>query len=135
MYSSLRKKLDYIPLVALLICTCYLVVVHFSDEIGILPRHIIGFIFLGITLLLFIKNHKLGVLSLGLTIVLGLFSLLSFSPAIHTIFIGKSFGDSNVTLLRFQPIFILWAIIYFTLSGRYYIGILSKDYWKNFNEN
>ena len=76
-----------------------------------------------------LKNHKIGVLVLGLTIILGLIGLLSFSPAITTTSFG--IGEQKITLLRFQPIFVLWATIHFILSGRYYVGIVNKKYWEN----
>ena len=135
MRQSIRKYLDIIPLLILIISACYLVYANLYDHILFLPRHIIGFIAVGITMALFTWKHKIAVLALGLTILLGLFGVLSLSPAISTFSFGKSFGENNVTLLRFQPIFLLWAVIHFILSGRYYAGILSKEYWKEIYSN
>lgn len=48
----------------------------------------------------FLLNHKIGVLISGITIILGLFGLLSFSPTITTTIFG--IGEQKITLLRFQ---------------------------------
>ena len=81
----------------------------------------------------FLLNHKIGVLISGLTIILGLFGLLSFSPTITTTIFG--IGEQKITLLRFQPIFVLWATIHFILSGRYYVGIVNKKYWEDISSD
>jgi hypothetical protein len=131
MRQSIRKYLDIIPLLILIISACYLVYSYMSGQTLFFTRHIIGFISVGITIVLFAWKYKIAVLALGFTILLGLFGVLSFSPAISTISFGKSFGENNITLLRFQPVFLLWAIMHFIISGRYYAGILSKAYWNN----
>ena len=105
----------------------YLVYSYFTSDILFIWKHYVGFCMLSITTLLFLKNHKLGILSLGLTLILGLFSLLSFSPAITTIYAGVS----KIDLIRFQPMFVLWSVIHFILSGRYYVGIANSKYWNN----
>jgi hypothetical protein len=131
MNPSLKKKLDFIPLIILIVSACYLLWVYFDGQVLFIWKHILGFVLLPISCVLFFKYHKLGVLFLGLIILLGLFGVLSFSPAISTITIGKTIGESDIPLLFFQPIFLLWAVIYFVISGRYYVGILAKEYWKN----
>jgi hypothetical protein len=135
MSQSTRKYLDIIPLLILIISAGYLVYAYQSGKTLFFIRHIIGFIAVGITIALFTWKHKIAVLVLGLTILLGLFGVLSLSPAINTFSFGKSFGENNVTFLRFQPIFLLWAVIHIIFSGRYYGGILSKGYWKEIYSN
>ena len=127
MTKDLRKKLDFIPLIILFITALYLVYSYFTSDILFIWKHYVGFCMLSITTLLFLKNHKLGILSLGITLILGLFSLLSFSPAITTIYAGVS----KIDLIRFQPMFVLWSVIHFILSGRYYVGIANSKYWNN----
>jgi hypothetical protein len=131
MTKTFKKKTDLLPLVILFVSAIYLLYTYFDGQILFMWKHIIGFIMLALTTIVFFTNHKLGVLCLGLTILLGLFGLLSFSPGIETTSIGKNFGDSQITILRFQPIFILWITIHFILSGRYYIGIANAKYWRN----
>jgi hypothetical protein len=135
MTKAMKKKADYLALVILYITAFYLLWAFFDGQILFMWKHYVGFLMIVITTVLFFKNHKIGVLSLGFTILLGLFGILSFSPAINTITIGKSIGDSQISIIAFQPIFILWAIIHFALSGRYYIGVASNKYWKNISSD
>ncbi|NCI48992.1 hypothetical protein GWC95_03605 [Sediminibacterium roseum] len=131
MTKAMKKKADYLPLFILYVTAMYLLYAFFDGRILFMWKHYVGFVMIVATTLIFLKNHKIGVLSLGLTVLLGLFGLLSFSPAINTITIGKSIGDSQISIIAFQPIFVLWAVIHFALSGRYYVGVASNKYWKN----
>lgn len=126
-----RKQLDYIPFAAILASALYLVYERVNGEIAFQLRHIAGLVLLPIPLILLFYRHKLGVISLGILILLGLFGAISYSPAISTTTFGKTIDeDTSVTLLYFQPIFLLWAVLHFAISGRYYTGILSKKYWE-----
>ncbi len=131
MKSSLKKKLDLIPLLILIISAAYLIWTYLDGQILFLWKHLVGLIFLAITSILFFKLHKLAVISLGLLIILGLFGILSFSPEVTTLTFGKSLDDLEIPILRFQPIFLAWATIHFVLSGRYYIGVVTKKYWSD----
>jgi hypothetical protein len=77
----------------------------------------------------------MGVLFLGLTLIAGLFSILSFSPAISTSYLYKRIGDAEIPLFYGQPIFLLWLFLHFIFSTRQYIGIGTKRYWDNFFNN
>ena len=129
--QKIRKLLDYLPLLCLIISALYLLWSRLNGEILFQMRHIVGFIMLLLPLTLFFVQHKLGVLTTGLIILVGLFGGLSYSPAITTTTFGKTWGDSQFTLLYFQPIFIIWATLHFILSGRFYTGVASKRYWEN----
>ncbi len=131
MKSSLKKKLDLIPLFILIISAAYLIWAYLDGQILFLWKHLVGLILLAITSILFFKLHKLAVISLGLLIILGLFGILFFSPEVTTLTIGKPLDDLEFPFLRFQPIFLAWATIHFVLSGRYYIGIVTKKYWND----
>jgi ABC-type transport system involved in cytochrome c biogenesis permease component len=131
MNHSLKKKADFIPLLILIVSACYLLWSYLNGQILLSWKHILGFVLLTASCALFLKYHKAGVLCVGLTILLGVFGILSFSPSISTMTIGKSLGGDDISLLYFQPIFLLWAVIYFAVSARYYTGILTKRYWQN----
>jgi hypothetical protein len=132
MTTRTKKRLDYLPYTVLILSAVYLIYSRISGDILLQLRHVAGLVLLPLPAVLFFYRHKLGVLSLGLVILSGLVGGISYSPAIHTITFGKSLnnGDS-FPLLYFQPIFLLWALLHFTLSGRYYTGIASKKYWEN----
>jgi hypothetical protein len=87
---------------------------------------------LPINYFLFFKNHKLGVIALGITIIMGLLSLLSFNPIVKTTTMGIAISKSvAIPLFYGQSIFILWLIIHFIISGRYYFGVVQLKYWQD----
>jgi hypothetical protein len=133
--QNIRKLLDYLPLTCLIISAFSLLLARLNGQILLQVRHIVGLAALLLPLTLFFVRHKLGVLATGLVILIGLFGGLSYSPAITTTTIGKTWGDSQITLLYFQPIFIIWAILHFIVSGRYYTGVASKRYWNNLSSD
>ena len=131
MNSSLRKYLDYIPLACLLVSAIILLWDVNQANVVLVWKHYVGLFLLLIVIVLVFIKHVFGMLSLGLTVLLGVIGLLSYSPAISvTTFYHSGFGV-NIPLLRFQPVFLIWATIHFVLSGRYYVGVLSKKYWQN----
>ena len=129
--QKIRKFLDYIPLACLFGSAILLLWARVNPDTLLQMRHIIGLILLLLPLTLFFVRHKLGVLATGLLILIGLFGGLSYSPVITTTTIGKTWGESQITLLYFQPIFLVWATLHFILSGRFYTGVLSRRYWDN----
>ena len=133
-YAKFKIKylLDFVPIIILSVSAVILVWSMVNEEISWQWKHIIGIIMLLINWSLFFWNHKVGVLALGFTLLSGLFSLLSYSPAISTTTLYKNFGDLKLPIFYGQAVFLLWLLIHFIVSGRYYIGILSKQYWQNF---
>jgi hypothetical protein len=111
--------LDLIPLLGLVISAFYLLWIIIGSEVVFQARHIIGIAMLFATVMAFLKNHKWGIISLGVTLILGLFGLLSFSPAIITITFGERSGESKIPPLFFQPIFVLWLTLHLLFSFRY----------------
>ncbi len=81
-------------------------------------------------------RHKVGVLTLGLTLLTGLLNLLSYNHAVTTSkwTIGKD-ADSQIPIFYGQPIFLLWLLVHFIVSGRHYIGIFTKKFWNDMFEN
>jgi len=64
---------------------------------------------------------------------LGLLGLLSYTPGLTNTTVTLGFNDSRVEFWG-QPIFLLWIAIHFILSGRHYVGILSKKYWQEIRD-
>lgn len=132
--SMTKKRLDLIPLGIFLLSVFLLYYEVIINRVGLQLPHYIGFILIAVSIFLFFRNHKMGVLSIGLTCILGLIGLVSFSPAISIFSMQANISDySSMTLIRFQPIFIVWLILHLFLSGRYYLGIANKKYWDNLN--
>ena len=130
--QSLRQKLDYIPFVILIISAIILIIKVIANKNGLLWKHYLGFIGLIFIMLAFFRNHKTGVITIGLVLLLGLFGLLSFSAAITitTFNIGKP--EFSIPIFYGQSIYLLWISIHLVISGRYYFGIGTKKYWQDF---
>ena len=124
-----KYLLDLIPLIILTAYAIYLVWEVASNNLFFFWRHIFGLILLPVNYFLFWWRHKVGVIALGLTLFMGLFGLLSYNLAIsmYTFYVGQ---ETKFPIFYGQTIFLLWLLIHFIISGRYYFGILTKKYWK-----
>ena len=131
MSAKTKKLLDYIPFLILVVSTIILLLRVSNSEMLLVWKHYLGIMLLITIAVLFYIRHLFGVLFLGFTLLTGLIGLLSYSPAITTTSFGLGIGEEgSITLLRFQPIFLLWLTIYFILSGKYFVGIASSKYWR-----
>jgi hypothetical protein len=130
--DKIKNFLDFVPLIILTVSAIILVWTVITTDTGFLWKHIVGLCFLSIIFIAFRWRHKVGVLLLGLTLLLGLLSLLSYSSAVTTSTwtIGKS-TNSQIPVFYGQPIFLLWLLIHFIVSGRHYVAIATKKYWQD----
>ena len=133
--EKIKYYLDFIPLIILTISAVNLIWVITTTDTVFLWKHIVGLVLLPLNYFMFFKNHKVGVIALGLTLFIGLISLLSFSPSIATTTysIGKS-EDFQIPIFYGQAIFLLWLLIHFIVSGRFYVGVVTKKYWQDLNQ-
>lgn len=128
---KLKKFLDLIPLSILVASAANLLWIVITTNISLQNRHYCGILFLLITIFVFLKKRKAGVLLVGATILLGVFNMLSFSPAIETFSLGGSVDEFSISSIKIQGIFVVWLIIYFTCCGNHLWGIATKKYWQN----
>jgi hypothetical protein len=128
-----RKKywLDFIPLLILTVYVVILIWTVSTTNIIFSYEHYIGLTLYVIATGLLIKIHKLGVLVLGVTLLLGVFKVLSYSAVIIYHSYGGSLNGYSSPEIKIQSIFILWLLVHFIISGRHYIGILTKKYWQD----
>jgi hypothetical protein len=126
-----KYYLDFIPIVILTVYTIILIWTVATTNIIFSYEHYIGLTLLVVSAVLLIKQHRLGVLSLGLTLLLGLFKVLSYSAVITFHSFGGSINGHSSPEIKIQAIFLLWLIIHFVVSGRHYIGIATKKYWQD----
>jgi hypothetical protein len=129
--EKIKNFLDFVPLIILAIYTIVLFWTVVTTNILFSHEHYIGLAFQLITAGLFFRRHKIGVLSLGVTLILGLFKLLSYSAVITFYSLGGSLNGHSSGELKIQPIFLLWLIIYFIVSGKHFVGIFTKQYWRD----
>ena len=125
--EKVKYYLDFIPLVILIISAVVLIFKVCTSDHVFVWKHFIGFVFLATEIFIIIKNHKIGVLFLGLMLLVGIFGLLSFDIEIETSTIA--FTELEIPIFYGQPIYFLWFLIHFIISFRYYVGILGKKYW------
>lgn len=130
--DKVKNILDFVPLIILTTSAIVLVWTVATTDSVFHWKHILGLCFLPVNYLAFWWRHKIGVLALGLTLILGLLSLLSYSHAVttSTLAIGKS-EDLQIPIFYGQPIFLLWLLIHFIVSGRHYVAIATKKYWQD----
>ena len=129
MNKKYKYYLDFLPLIILIIYAGILVAERINGEYALQWQHVVGLTILAINICLFFWQHHIAVLALGLTLFLGLLGLIAFthSITISTWYFGPS--DFRIPFFYGQLIFLLWLIIYFLVSGRYYVGIASAKYW------
>ena len=128
--DKIKNLLDFTPLIIMTVYAIILVWTVATSDAAFSWKHIVGLIILPLNFLLFKWGHKIGVIGLGLTLFLGLLSLLSFSHTITTETYGFRSGDTKIPLFYGQTIFLLWLLIHFIISARHYIGISTKKYWQ-----
>ncbi len=128
--EKIKNLLDFVPLIIL---TVYAIILGWTVtdlDTEFLWQQIVGLIFLPLNYFLFWWRHKVGVIGLGLTLLIGLFGLLSYS---HSIAITKYWvgsGNTSIPIFYGQTVFLLWLLIHFIVSGRHYVGIVTKKYWQ-----
>jgi hypothetical protein len=126
--DKIKNLLDYIPLITLTVSSFILIETVAATHTSFLWRHIAGLIILPIVYFMFWWRHKTGVVVLGLSILLGLFSVISYSYSVVTMGYFIAFGTAELNV-SCQPIFLLWIILHFIFSSRHYRGIFIKQYW------
>ncbi|MBI5372831.1 MAG: hypothetical protein HZA79_12485 [Sphingobacteriales bacterium] len=130
--AKIKNLLDFVPLIILTISAIVLLWAVITKDVGLLRKHIVGLCVLPIILLAFVWRHKAGVLVLGLILLSGLLSLLSYSPSVTTsaLTIGRG-ADDQIPVFYGQPLFLLWLLIHFIFSARHYVAIATKKYWRD----
>lgn len=129
MPKKIKKLLEFIPLVILTIFAAYLVWIRLSEGILFTWRHWFVLLLLPLNFYLFRRNHQLGVLALGFILIMGLLGLAQYSPGVSISYAYWTPFDAKIPVFYGQPIFLLWLIVHFVFSGRYYFGIAKRKYW------
>jgi hypothetical protein len=126
--SNIKNWLDYIPLIALTVSSFILIGTVVTTHSSFLWKHISGLVILPIVYCMFWWRHKIGVLTLGLLILLGLLNVISYSYSVVTIGYFIAFGTAQLNV-SCQPIFLLWILLHLVFSRRHYRGVFTNQYW------
>ncbi len=129
--EKLKFYLDFVPLIILTISAISLVWTVATTDKGFLWKHYVGLAVLPLNYFLLYKHHKTGVIGLGVTLFIGLLSLLSFSPSVTTSTYFINISNTKIPFFYGQQIFLLWLLIHFIVSGRHYVAIATKKYWQD----
>ncbi len=74
--KNIKVYFDYIPFIILIVSACTLIWTISTTDILLAWKHYLGLILRPIVAFLFYKKHLLGVLSLGLTLIVGLIGFI-----------------------------------------------------------
>ena len=125
-FRKLRYILDVIPLAIIVVLESIFLFEVIDQEYGFQWQHKVALVLLPINIGLFFWHHQVAVLSLGITLILGLLGFLAVthSISIRTISVGR------VPIFYGQPNFWLFFLIHLVVSGRYYFAIATRKYWQ-----
>jgi hypothetical protein len=129
MTGNKKRLADYIPLIVLIISA--IILLWRIEGLQIKPdrKHYLGVVFIGITIVLFLCKHLYGVLSLGISLFLGLIGIYSFDPdVLTTTYFAGAYGQGHFTaIVILQPVYSVWLILHFLLSRKTYANIFTKN--------
>ena len=123
----IKYFLDFVPLIIVLIYAINSYWNMVTSNTSLQWQHYLGIIFLIVTIILIFINHQLGVIFFGLTLLLSLITLISFDFGIVTNSLHVT--SFQIPLFWGNALSLVWLILHFVLSGRYYVGIATKTYW------
>ena len=128
MKDRIKYYLDFVPILIVIIYTGISIGTMISTDNILYWQHYLGITFLILNIIVLCKYHQLGIVFFGFTLIIGLFTLVSFD-------VGLKVDTLHVTAAMI-PIFwgnamcLLWLTIHLIFSFRYYVGIATKDYWR-----
>lgn len=117
-------------LLVITVCTFYNVY-NLSFVLSI--RHYIGFFFTIVTFLYIFFNKNIFTLLLGINLLIGNFCGLTVFRAFYITTFGVTIGKMYIPLYWGIQVYTLLLIIYILFNARFYVGILSRNYWSDFH--
>jgi hypothetical protein len=130
MKKTKKEVLDLAPFLIVVVSAIISISTMIVLDYVIKWQHYLGIVFLILNVAILLKNHQLGVLFLGLTLLLGVVGLISFDVGILGSSLYWTPFDIKIPLFIGNPLLFLWLLLHFFLSGRFYTGIITKAYWK-----
>lgn len=127
--DRIKYLLDFVPLVTVSLYAMISYWTMINTNIDLQWQHYLGIIFLILNILIFFINHQLGVIFLGLTLFLALLTFISFDVGIVTNWLSVT--SATIPVIYGHVISLVWLMLHFLLSGRYYVGIATRKYWKS----
>ncbi len=110
-----KKNLHLIPLLILAMTMVHAIYIVSTTSIIFSEKHYLGISCIAICIIGYIIRRNLGAYLTGLTLLLGTFNLIAFTPAIVTYSFGFGINDVSVTSFKIQSfslvIFFLFLIL------------------------
>ena len=130
---TFRHYLDYVPFLFLCVLEIVAACRYLSADISPVGTYYTEMAALACTAYCFYRKHALGVLATGLTLMAGIWGLVSYSVT-HTVlsftFGWKVAGNATIGTPGIHPYFLLYLLVHLFISGKYYVGVLSREYWQ-----
>ncbi len=99
------KVKELLPVFLLMSGLVYSIITILTSDTTLTIKHFGGFILIGLVILIYILKRKYFKKTLGITLVLGTFNIIAFTPTIHTIAFGIS--PIGITLQLFSLLILL----------------------------
>ena len=130
--KKIRFPVNVLIILFLLITTvCTFYNVHNSSNV-LSIRHYIGFFFTIVTLLYVFFNRNIFTLLLGVNLLIGNFCGLTVLMNFYKTSAGITIGKAYIPLYWGNEFYTALFIIYLLFNAKFYIGILSPNYWSGF---
>jgi hypothetical protein len=122
-----KKDLYLIPLLILILSLFYSIYIVYTSDIILGIKHFLGFIFLGISVVAVFLNKGLCVYFTGVTLLVGTFNIVAFTPSVEVYSFGFGFNNTTTNSFKIQLFSFLILILYFLINGKYLLKKIKED--------
>jgi hypothetical protein len=130
--KKLRFLVNILIVLFLLIITVYTFYNVYTLSSTLSIRHYIGFFFTIATFLYVFVNRNIFTLLLGINLLIGNFCGLTVLANFYTSTFGMNIWKMYIPFYWGNEVYSVLLIIYILFNARFYVGILSRNYWFDF---
>jgi len=121
------KKLFYLfPLSILVITILYASYIVSTTEIMFSAKHHLGIMFIVVCIIAMMARKDIGIYFTGITLLIGSFNLIAFTPTIEAYSFGFGFNDSSITSFKIQLFSFMVLVLYLIVNGKYIVNTLKS---------
>ena len=122
---TIKKNTYLLPLVILIFAVAYSCYVVYITDIVFGKKHYVGFVFLFLSVIGTFLRKEVGIYFTGITLLIGMFNLIAFTPAIESYSFGFGINGNGVNF-QIQPFCFLLLLVYLVLNFKFLIGMIRK---------
>jgi hypothetical protein len=104
----------------------YSVYTVLSTDIIFGKKHYFGWVFVGVCIISAAFNKKIGIYITGITLLIGTFNVIAFTPTIEAYSFGFGINDASATSFKIQSFSFIIFLLYLILNGRFLIRHVKK---------